>query len=447
MKRNTSVAAAFAAAFLLLAAVGCAPPPKPPVSNGKCVLSRATQPATMAFCETFDTPRGNPATRSGDLDPVLWGVSRQGEMNPPTILNRIMPGTMTGCGNPVAYPPASVRVCNGRLYDVVNDNHSVIEQAMYPKQPWDIAGRTGTVSFDVSDDSDGVHAAWPEFWWTDQPLPAPSDDFPLHAPLARNAVGVSLAASGGPTCPGRVAVDQISVIRNYVLQQLPFTSSGCVVKGSANGKMNHVEIRINQSGIEVWMSDAGSLTTRMIASARNANITMTRGVVWLEDMHYNASKAGCCGGVDGRQTTHTFAWDNVAFDGPKLYRDMTFDVPESRTAAPGGGINTGWSVNTTTPRTLLVPGVTWKQTPKTALVTFTFFPEALVVPSVSVNGHAAHATAWPYPGGAAYTWRTLAVEVPLSEVKAGTNSLTFTDNDNAAIANVNIALIAAAPVP
>ena len=208
------------------------------------------------------------------------------------------------------------------------------------------------------------------------------------------------------------------MVRNYVLQQVPFTSSGCVVKGNANGALNHFEIRINQSRIEVWGSDAGSTAVRLIASADNANITMTRGVIWVQDMHYNASKAGCCGGVDGRQTTHTFAWDNIAFDGPKPYRDLTFDVPEAQVPSDGG-INTGWAVSPSSPLTLTVPGVTWAQTPTTALVTFSFFCEATVVPSVSVNGQPAHATAWPYPGGTDYTWRTIAVPVPLSEVHAG----------------------------
>jgi hypothetical protein len=90
--------------------------------------------------------------------------------------------------------------------------------------------------------------------------------------------------------------------------------------------------------------------------------------------------------------------------------------------------------------------VTWKQTPTAALVTFSFFCEMTSVPTVSVNGHTAHATAWPFDSSA-FTWRTLAVPVPLSEVHAGTNTVTFRDADNAVVANVNIALIAAAPVP
>ena len=43
--------------------------------------------------------------------------------------------------------------------------------AMYPKQPFDFAGRTGTVSFDISNDSHGTHAAWPEFWLSNLPFP------------------------------------------------------------------------------------------------------------------------------------------------------------------------------------------------------------------------------------------------------------------------------------
>ena len=130
---------------------------------------------------------------------------------------------MNGCGNPTVLPPETVKVSNGRLYDVLNDHGGVIEQAIYPKQPWDIAGRTGTVAFDVSDDSEGTHAAWPEFWWTDQPIPAPNDDFPVHEMLARNTVGVSFAASNSPTCQGRVTVDAISVVRESRLEYLRTT--------------------------------------------------------------------------------------------------------------------------------------------------------------------------------------------------------------------------------
>ena len=64
---------------------------------------------------------------------------------------------------------------------------------MYPKQPFDIAGRTGTIAFDVSDDSHGNHRAWPELWYTDQPVPAPFDHF------SSSAVGAEKRVRG-PLC-------------------------------------------------------------------------------------------------------------------------------------------------------------------------------------------------------------------------------------------------------
>ena len=48
---------------------------------------------------------------------------------------------------------------------------------MYPKQPFDFAGRTGTIGFDVSNDTHGTHAAWPEVWMSYKPVPAPFNHF------------------------------------------------------------------------------------------------------------------------------------------------------------------------------------------------------------------------------------------------------------------------------
>ena len=68
---------------------------------------------------------------------------------------------------------------------------------MYPKQPFDFAGRTGTVVFDVSADSEGPHAAWPEFWITDQPLPAPHGKQAGQYPYARNSFGFQVTLDCG----------------------------------------------------------------------------------------------------------------------------------------------------------------------------------------------------------------------------------------------------------
>ena len=58
-------------------------------------------------------------------------------------------------------------------------------------------------------------------------------------------------------------------------------------------------------------------------------------------------------------------------------------------------------------------------------VLFNFFhydPPAVL--NVTVNGHA-HPTAWPYPDSQGFTWRTLGVTIPITDLVAGTNVVTI----------------------
>ena len=150
-----------------------------------------SQPVAAAFCDTFDSASSNPATRSGDLDATVWGVSRVNTIGIDS--NAWLSSQITGCGagTTSVRPPNDVRICNGRVYEAVTDGGGQSTLAMYPKQPFDIAGRTGTVVFDVSADSEGPHAAWPEFWWTDQPVPAPHGHLSANTTYAQNSFGFS----------------------------------------------------------------------------------------------------------------------------------------------------------------------------------------------------------------------------------------------------------------
>ncbi len=411
-------------------------PSKESEAASPCQFQKASQPLNIALCETFDAPAGNPATRSGDLDPVLWGVSRlssninvtqgqRGEMNPATLI---------GCGAPVTVtPPNDVRVCNGRMIGALNDGGAGSVLAIYAKQPFDIAGRTGTVTFDVSADSQGPHAAWPEFWWTDQPVPAPTISISGQMPSPRNGFGFSVAQSCGGNSTG---IDQMFTVSHYNDTPVNFVkpSGDCpITRGVATGSLNHFEVRISEARVEVWATDAGSSTLKLIASG-NVAMPLTRGVIWGVESHYNACK-------QDTQCDHTFAWDNMGFDGPTPYRDLTFDVQDSH--SPRGN-STGWAlpVNVQTG----VPAY-WNQTPTTVYVGFNFWPWGNSVPDVRVNGGPWHSTPWL--GGETFAWRTVAVPVPLSEVIAGTNriELRSAGDANALIANINLILIAATPVP
>ena len=400
-----------------------------------CVFSSAV---SVAFCDSFNAATANPASsRSGGLNGANWTVSRTGTVVnvPQGQLNDWTRPTVTGCGSAVpATPPDDVRLCAGLLFEAVDDGGGQSTLVMSPTQPFDIAGRTGTVVFDVSSDSEGTHAAWPAFWWTDQPVPSAQSALPGHQQTPRNGFGFTIAGTTG-CAAGETSIDSMSIVRDNAVETVPFTSVGCVLKGSA-AALNHFEVRISATHVEVWATDAGSSTLQEIALADVA-MPMTRGLISIEDVHFDAGKFNT-------QRQHAFAWDNVGFDGPKLYRNMAFDVQDSLTsAADPSAVALGYSAN---PLSLSVAGVSWLQQPTQALVSFNWFAYDTTVPNVRVNGGPVHVTAWPFDAGI-YSWRTIAVAVPLSQIHAGSNTIELTSGVSVVVSNIDINLIAASPVP
>src|SRR5207244_6108016 len=106
---------------------------------------------------------------------------------------------------------------------------------------------------------------------------------------------------------------------------LKVVPSGCVVESTKEGQLNHFEIDVSENRITVYGTDAGRTSPLVkLATVVKASLGFTRGLVWLEDVHYNANKD--IGGNQKLQGLHTFTWDNVGFDGPLLARDLGFDA-------------------------------------------------------------------------------------------------------------------------
>lgn len=442
-------------------------------NSGSCGLPNP------AFCDTFDAPAGT-GNRSGDLNGTVWGVSRQlGPINSGQgQYNAVVPTLMHRCGQDVTVqPPNDVAICNGRLVEAQSDQHGVTSLAMYPKQPFDIAGRSGIIAFDVSDDSHGNHRAWPEIWYTDQPIPVPFDHFSSLQSVPRNGFGVRFAGYCPPDVPGCgvrfvcpdepadvpvITVDSAVVVNNYVSND-SFMDVGtgsisvqmvdCVKASSGPGDMNHFELHVSQNKIDVYGTDAGTTSPlKKIAVISNMALTLTRGLIWLEDVHYNGDKDG------PDQGTHTFTWDNVGFDGPLLARDLAFDAPDRLT--PVGSnypdlINLGWptSSNASTPLTLTIADVYNVAHATAALLTFNFYTDNPATVSYRLNNGSWHDQAWPFPpcymqnGFVSCGLRTIGVPVPLSEVQGGTNIVQFMVSDGIAISNVDLVLVGAGGIP
>ncbi len=435
-----------------------------------CIFNKATQPVTQAFCDGFNTVYSNPAgSRSGQLNGKLWGVSRlkAGEDE-----NHWYPATLSACGaTRTVYPPNDVVICDGQLHEVVNDGHGVTTLAIYPKQPFDYAGRTGTVVFDVSNDSAGSHAAWPEFWLTDKPVPASRAHFePGFKTVPRHGFGLSFGATCkpseagncGPNCKSDgvhfvTSLDQVKVYRSYVEELMPKQKDNCVMHPGP-GELNHYEIQVSQNEIVVWASDPytgvwnpATKPLKRLGIVSNANLTTTRGLIWIEDAHYNGDKQGFS--ELAGQSNHMFRWDNVGFDGPKTYRDLAYDVPDANNACVLSGAAScppelGWRLTANATQSLTVPNIVIGN-PTSALITYNLGyrapPTSL---KFSVNGHL-HDEAIPFPNMAGWQLRNVDLPIPVSEIVNGDNTIVFYGQspELMSVANVNLIMVAGAPVP
>ena len=451
-------------------------------SSGNCGMQLGT--TSPALCQTFDSPSPI-TTRSGQLDPTLWGVSRTFAVNlgQEQYNNWTTTDLVTCTGTASVQPPNDVVVCNGQLREALNDNAtgefedgSVLVLAMYPKQPFDFANRTGTVSFDVSNDTHGSHAVWPELWITDSPAPAPFVFGSTWIAYPQNALGVKLSDAAAPgdqgECPNtdnmssfRWTVESAAVVRNYVLEDnvaitgesdcsgadtcvqtgLMVTPLDCVAEdpNDPNGGMNHVELRISTNQIDVYATDAGTTAPlKHISVITNANLSFTRGLVWLEDVHYNADK-----GPPPSQREHTFAWDNLAFDGPLLARDLAYDALDEAVPGANNTVNLGQESAPHQTANWNVLGVAPSSAATAVKVLFNFYTGAgtPTVLNVNVNGNA-NSVAWPYPDNQSDTWRTLAVQVPASNIVSGTNVVGLGGDAYLVTSNVDIVLAGAGGV-
>jgi hypothetical protein len=89
-----------------------------------------------------------------------------------------------------------------------------------------------------------------------------------------------------------------------------------------------------------------------------------------------------------------------------------------------------------------------RQQPTGAIVTMNIFSHDTVVPSININGTGWIDTPWPFDNTGFY-WRTIAIPVPnLASVVDGPNTIQVTSTSpTAVVSNINLILVAGAPVP
>lgn len=390
--------------------------------TGTCA-SRLAPTATFALCEPFVAPAGD-GGRTGDLDPTLWAVARRSGFAGAGFVNLWPTAQLVGCGSPApALPPADVRVCGGRMHEASNDNGTMTVLSFTLLQPFDWAERTGTIVFDVSADSAGLLGAYPALSISERLEPTSVGLLDIgQPPTIRNGLWISLAPSRCHNDSSKTGVDQMIVVREYAGEPLSGALTGCVAKGDAVSALNHFELRLSSTRVEVWGTDPGSSTMVQLALADGVELPMTRGFVSFQDVHFSPFK-----GADPSQENHTFSWDNIGFDGPVLPRYVSSNVPDGtapgRTPSGAPGTHRGYAVEAAG-LALETAAVSSSLPPAEALLAFDWYALDDSVPSVRINGGS-----WidsPWLGDAtAFCWRSIVIPIPPTAVVQGKNTVDF----------------------
>jgi hypothetical protein len=302
--------------------------------------------ASPAFCDTFDEGPTNAPGREGDLDSTKWSVAHlvpaQVSGNGGQVSNPVATAPIPACkasfSSTSVYPPFDTLICDpsgtrgSQLLTAVAAQPFGVNSYMI-RQPFDFSGRTGKIEFDV-DDGGGYQllGGYPEINITQDPVAAPTfQEFSNFetGPVPQNAIIVKFSEGGGGACgPTQASAVNVMVYKGYAPTILPQSGAiGCV--NISPGAMNHYEIQLSQSSIDIYgtdnSTDNGQTFTNLhkIYSAA-INLPFSRAYVHIGARNHNTVKYGF--GPDA-----VLHWDNIGFDGPVITNTVSYEIPDNTT--------------------------------------------------------------------------------------------------------------------
>ena len=396
---------------------------KPPVkpAPGSCQLD------DPAFCEDFETP--HPGGESGPLDEAKWGISRWGHEWQdlfkflPASTDMAFSPHATFCGDVfsnlvglnafvLCEGADSTGAVSGQLHEAFHDSGDFAFHSMLVRQPFDFAGRTGTIALDVElkfNPFNVGHGWWVEVWVVEDPVPVPYHGAPAVMSFPRNGVGFGFEGFNCNKGAWENSLTRVVVTRDYEIVR---EDGGGECFKTAEGVLNHLEIRLNEDAAEVWVSDAGDPTSfRKVGEIDDLDLSFSRGYVVVQHSAYNAAK-------DEATPSQTYRWDNIGFDGPVLPRARGYDVPDND--AEGGQVF-GWELSASGDR-FEVEGLDLADM-QGAVLNVSYWPyEDDPILEYRLNDGMWHSFQGPdQPGG--YTLHSYSIPIDLGELVQGENTL------------------------
>lgn len=295
-----------------------------------------------AFCDAFTT--ASPGGRAGALDDSKWGFARLGfgASNDSTFAFPQSPLNVCGTWQTVMPGGADSDFCVGedgvgRWTEGFDDNTSFNYFSARVRQPFDFAGRTGTLQWEADARTSGTHGWWVEVWFSEAPVPGANFHAPDQLVSAPNAVGVVLglncgvdAAGLGTAGAGKVGVSEIDVVHDYALQTVyvgaDVDNTRCV--NSEQNLLNRFQFKLSENHLEVLGTHAGSSDYVSLGEA-DLQLPFSRAYVSFSHVHYNAHKVDV-------SMFQSYQWARVAFDGPQLPTPRAYAVPDSLSPVDSG---------------------------------------------------------------------------------------------------------------
>jgi hypothetical protein len=294
-----------------------------------------------AFCDTFES---GPAQggRSGELDPARWSVVRGSPYNSANFDDafRIGPALIGTCradlSNARVLPDSDVLVCDPIptiptrhvLATTAAQNYGLSTYRI--RQPFDFAGRTGTIKLDMDLTNNGL-GGWPALIIAEDPSPAPSFDWQERGSGPRNGIEIEF---GTGWCNDHHTVEAIVYTFADYVQTAHVPSFDCAIAHAttAPDALNHVEVYLTQSHVEVFTSDTSpdgvTFPNPHLLWAGDVSLAFSRAYVSLALRNHATMKywAG---------SAATVRWDNVGFDGPVVTGWREYSAPDSLTSYHG----------------------------------------------------------------------------------------------------------------
>lgn len=318
-----------------------------PSSGSGCGLSGEV------FCENFEEgPAANASTsRSGDFNANKISASRFGGYDPAGFFGSISaagpqatgPAAISACrsgsvSNPL--PPGDTLICdptstiNSHYGYTASASQNYGDNSYRINQPLDISGRTGTISFDADLEDPQDLYGWQYMTFSQDPVGIPGTaDFNARNSVPANGIAYQfrLTCAPNPHTSSLKIYSYADYRETQITQQSDFDN--CTAKPTTSpGHLNHVIIKVSQAHTDVYISDYSTdgvtFSTPKLILSKDISLNFSNGYLIFGGHNHATNKYGSF-------LSWNVEWDNIAFDGPAIAADRTYQVQDNNILANG----------------------------------------------------------------------------------------------------------------